>query len=126
MVFLSLQIANGFELTVLHTNDVHARFQQFNKYGSDCSNNDARDGKCFGGVARRFTKVREIRESSENVLLVDAGDQFMGTPWFNVYSGMATAFVMNKLGYDAMVSCKCLFLSDYSDAMLSMFYTLLN
>ncbi|XP_060589094.1 snake venom 5'-nucleotidase-like, partial [Ruditapes philippinarum] len=102
ILFSSLHVIDGFELTVLHTNDVHARFEQFNKYGSDCSENDARDGKCFGGISRRSTKIREIRASHDNVLLLDAGDQFMGTTWFNVYSGMATSFFMYELEYDAM------------------------
>ncbi|XP_053397598.1 snake venom 5'-nucleotidase-like [Mercenaria mercenaria] len=97
-----LKVVNGFELTILHTNDVHARFEQFNKYGSDCSENDVRNGQCFGGVGRRLSKIKEIRASHNNVLLLDAGDQFMGTTWFNVYNGRATSYVMNKLGYSVM------------------------
>ncbi|XP_045197395.2 snake venom 5'-nucleotidase-like [Mercenaria mercenaria] len=100
--FSSFKIVSGFELTVLHTNDVHARFEQFNKYGSKCSENDAKNGKCFGGVARRLSKIQEIRNSHDNVLLLDAGDQFMGTTWFNVYHGRATSYFMNQLGYSAM------------------------
>ncbi|XP_060557565.1 snake venom 5'-nucleotidase-like [Ruditapes philippinarum] len=92
----------GFEITILHTNDVHARVEQFNKYGSACSGSDASDGKCFGGVARRLSKVQQIRNSHENVVLLDAGDQFMGTTWFNVHRGHATAFFMNQLGYNTM------------------------
>ncbi|XP_053398234.1 snake venom 5'-nucleotidase-like [Mercenaria mercenaria] len=95
-------VASGFELTVLHTNDVSARFEQFNKYGSKCSENEAALGKCFGGVARRQSKIHEIRGSHDNVLLLDAGDQLIGTAWTIVYRGMATSFFMNQLGYDAM------------------------
>nr|XP_054753897.1 snake venom 5'-nucleotidase-like [Lytechinus pictus] len=65
-----------YQLTVLHTNDVHARIEQFNKYGSECSQEDAEDGACFGGVARRATKVKEIRNRVTNVLLLDGGDQY--------------------------------------------------
>ena len=95
---------SSFELTVLHTNDIHARFEQFNKYGSTCSTSDAQKGSCFGGVARRRTKIEEIRGSHDNVILLDAGDQFMGTVWFTVYRGMAASYFMKELGYDAMVS----------------------
>lgn len=95
---------SGYDLTILHTNDVHARFEQFNKYGSECSEDDARDGKCFGGVARRQTKIQEIRKSHGNVLLLDAGDQFIGTTWFSVHRGMAASYFMRTLGYDVMVN----------------------
>ncbi|CAB1342768.1 unnamed protein product [Coregonus sp. 'balchen'] len=58
---------------------------------------------CFSGVARRFTKIQEIRSREKNVMLLDAGDQFQGTVWFNVYKGAEAAHFMNRLGYDAMV-----------------------
>lgn len=95
-----------YDITILHTNDVHARFVQFNNYGTDCSDEDSADGKCFGGVARRQTKVKDIFKSHgrDNVLFMDAGDQFMGTLWFTVYRGMAAAQFMNELDYDVMVT----------------------
>ncbi len=94
--------AEGYTLVILHTNDVHARIEQFNKYGGTCKPDDAQEGKCFGGVARRMTKIREIREQEPNVLLLDAGDEFLGTLFFYYYQGQATAEFMNRLGYDAM------------------------
>ncbi|KAJ8023884.1 5'-nucleotidase [Holothuria leucospilota] len=86
----------------MHTNDVHSRFEQFNRFGSNCSHNDATEGFCFGGVARRATKINEIRGRYHNTLLLDGGDQFQGTQWFYFYEGAATSHFMNKLGYDAM------------------------
>lgn len=97
-------VLSAFELTIIHTNDVHARFEQFNEFGSACNETEARNKKCFGGVSRRYSKIQEIRRSHRNVLLLDAGDQFMGTTWFSVHGGTATAYFMNKLGYDAMVN----------------------
>ena len=89
----------AWELTLLHTNDVHARVEETsNSYGK-CTK-----PPCFAGVARRFTKIQEIRSREKNVMLLDAGDQFQGTVWFNVYKGAEAAYFMNKLGYDAMVS----------------------
>ncbi|TRY59156.1 hypothetical protein DNTS_032405, partial [Danionella cerebrum] len=87
-----------FELTLLHTNDVHARVEETNKDSGKCSKTQP----CFAGVARRFTKIKEIRSAEKNVLLLDAGDQFQGTVWFNYYKGAEAAYFMNKLGYDAM------------------------
>lgn len=57
----------------------------------------------MGGVARRKTKIDEIRKEKENVLLLDAGDQFQGTVWFNIYKGLEAAHFMNLLKYDAQV-----------------------
>ncbi|XP_026050863.1 5'-nucleotidase-like [Carassius auratus] len=86
-----------FELTLLHTNDVHARVEETNKDSGKCTK-----PPCFAGVARRFTKIKEVRSSEKNVLLLDAGDQFQGTVWFNFYKGAEAAHFMNRLGYDAM------------------------
>lgn len=92
-------VAADWELTLLHTNDVHARVEETNKDSGKCTK-----GSCFAGVARRYTKIKEIRRHVQNVLLLDAGDQFQGTVWFNYYKGSEAAHFMNKLGYDAMVS----------------------
>lgn len=91
------------ELTILHTNDVHARIVEFDRFGSSCDEDEAREGRCFGGVARRATKVREIRAEVPNLLLVDAGDQFQGTRFYNRFQGAAAAAALAHLGYDAMV-----------------------
>ncbi|WAR07544.1 5NTD-like protein [Mya arenaria] len=92
----------SYEFTILHTNDVHALFEQINKYGADCSVDDAATGKWFGGVAKRHTKINDIRSGHGNVLLLDAGDQFMGILRFFVHRGNATSYFMNQLGYDVM------------------------
>ncbi|XP_073339299.1 snake venom 5'-nucleotidase-like [Pagrus major] len=89
---------SAFEVTVLHTNDNHARIEETSEDSGKCSVG----GPCFAGVARRFTKVSEIRRKEKNVLFLDAGDQFQGTVWFNYYKGAEAAHFMNKLGYDAM------------------------
>lgn len=85
------------DLTLLHTNDVHARVEETSKDSGKCTK-----PPCYGGVARRHTKISEIRKSDKNVLLLDGGDQFQGTVWFNFYKGAEAAHFMNKLGYDAM------------------------
>ena len=93
---------DGFTLVLMHTNDVHARIEQFNKYGGFCDEDAANEGKCFGGVARRMTKIREIRAEFPDALLLDAGDEFQGTLFFTQYKGEATREFMQTLGYDAM------------------------
>ena len=111
---LYLSSALCFELTLLHTNDVHARIEEADVYGGTCSSEDSKAGKCYGGVARRKTVIDEIRRNQSNVLLLDGGDQFQGTLWFNVYKGKEARIFMNLLKYDAMVSIynqsTCMFL----------------
>lgn len=91
-----------YKLTILHTNDFHARFEPISKYDSGCSAEDNTEGKCFGGSARLVTAVREARARSDNSILVDGGDQFQGTLFYTYYKGKVAAEFMNKLGYDAM------------------------
>nr|WP_321508125.1 bifunctional metallophosphatase/5'-nucleotidase [uncultured Celeribacter sp.] len=91
-----------YALTILHTNDFHARFEPISKYDSGCSSEDNAEGKCFGGSARLVTAVEEARARSDNSILVDGGDQFQGTLFYTYYKGKLAAEMMNKLGYDAM------------------------
>lgn len=88
----------AWDLVLLHTNDVHARVEETNTHYGKCGG-----GGCFAGVARRATMIQRIRSSEDNVLLLDAGDQFQGTVWFSQYKGAEAAHFMNKLRYDAMV-----------------------
>ncbi|KAI8494629.1 5'-nucleotidase [Branchiostoma belcheri] len=97
-----LASAQGFELTVLHTNDVHSRIEEVDTTGGSCSAAEATAGECYGGMARMAAKVREIRHYDDNVLLLDGGDQFQGTPWFTEFHGLASSRFMNKLQYNAM------------------------
>ncbi|WP_298839064.1 bifunctional UDP-sugar hydrolase/5'-nucleotidase [uncultured Roseobacter sp.] len=94
--------AAEYSLTILHTNDFHARFEPISKYDSGCSAEDDAEGKCFGGSARLVTAVAEARARSNNSILVDGGDQFQGTLFYTYYKGALAAEMMNKLGYDAM------------------------
>jgi len=91
-----------FPLTILHTNDFHARFEPISKYDSGCSAEDNTAGECFGGSARLVTAIKEARERAENSILVDGGDQFQGTLFYTYYKGKLAAEMMNKLGYDGM------------------------
>ena len=91
-----------YSLTILHTNDFHARFEPISKYDSGCGEEDNAEGKCFGGSARLVTAVAEARARTNNSILVDGGDQFQGTLFYTYYKGKLAAEMMNKLGYDAM------------------------
>ncbi|MHA7139625.1 cell wall-binding repeat-containing protein [Rossellomorea arthrocnemi] len=71
-----------FDLTIMHTNDTHAHLEN---------------------VARRITAIKDLREARDNSILVDAGDVFSGTLFYNKYKGLADVKFMNMIGYDAMI-----------------------
>ncbi len=91
-----------YSLTILHTNDFHARFEPISKYDGGCKEESNLEGKCFGGSARLVSAIADARARSNNSILVDGGDQFQGTLFYNYYKGKAAAEMMNKLAYDGM------------------------
>lgn len=91
-----------YTLTILHTNDFHARFEPISKYDGPCGAEDNTEGKCFGGTARLVSAIAEARGRINNAILVDGGDQFQGTLFYSYYKGKMAAEFMNKLGYDGM------------------------
>jgi 5'-nucleotidase len=82
-------------LTIIHSNDVHSRLDPF---PMDGSMNAGR-----GGVAARAALIQSIRQREGQVLLLDAGDIFQGTPYFNVFKGEPEMKAMRMMGYDAAV-----------------------
>ena len=91
-----------FTLTILHTNDFHARFEPISRFDSTCAEEDNLAGECFGGSARLATAIAAARDASVNPVLLDGGDQFQGTLFYSYYKGQLAAEMMNRLGYDAM------------------------
>ena len=81
------------KLTILHTNDMHSRIEPFP--------NDGRQYGGLGGMARRATLVQQIRAQEPNVLLLDAGDIWQGTPYFNFFGGELEYKLMTQMSYDA-------------------------
>ncbi len=95
-----------FELTVLHFNDMHSRFEPINKYDSGCRPSDDAAGKCFGGAARLKTAIDTRRDAITGaggaVLTLIAGDMFQGSLYYTTYKGQMNAEIMNQIGIDAM------------------------
>lgn len=103
-IFAAGTAAADTTLHILHINDLHSRLEPVNKYNSTCSAEDDAAGECFGGVARVATKLAELRAEldGENVLVLDAGDQFQGSLMYTAYKGAAEATFMEMIGFDAM------------------------
>jgi len=81
------------KLTILHTNDVHSRIEPFPMDGSR--------NQGLGGAARRASLLKKIRAEEEHLLLLDAGDIFQGTPYFNFFLGELEFKLMSEMKYDA-------------------------
>lgn len=98
----------SFKLTILHNNDMHARFEQTGVYSDKCSKDDAGNNKCFGGFARVAHEVRMYRARAEageipSVLYLNAGDTYTGTPWFSIFKDEIAAAFLKILKPDAIV-----------------------
>lgn len=87
------QEAAALRMRILHTNDHHSRIEPVMNGSTPL----------HGGVARRKTLIDQVRSSEAlPLLLVDAGDVFQGTLFFNQYNGMADLEFYNAMGYEAM------------------------
>ncbi len=82
--------ARDFTLTILHNNDLHAHIEPTNIRG-----------KLYGGHARMATLIKKYRASDPNVVLLNGGDTFQGTLFFNTYEGLADVSIMNVIGFQA-------------------------
>ena len=91
----SFASAPSTKLTILHTNDVHSRLDPFPMDGTRNAG--------MGGIAARAAIISKIRAQEANVLLLDAGDIFQGTPYFNIFKGEPEMRAMQMMGYDAGV-----------------------
>ena len=80
-------------ITILHTNDTHSQIEPFDISHHKFANK--------GGVARRASLVQKVRKENPNTLLLDAGDIFQGTPYFNYFGGEIEFKLMSLLKYDA-------------------------
>ncbi|MBC2840773.1 bifunctional UDP-sugar hydrolase/5'-nucleotidase [Robiginitalea sp. SC105] len=81
------------QITILHTNDVHSHIDPFPPNHAAFPN--------LGGAARRAGLIASIREENPNTLLLDAGDIFQGTPYFNFYGGELEFRLMSRMNYQA-------------------------
>ena len=88
----SFSVVKEKKITILHTNDVHSHIDPFPE-------NHPRNPS-MGGVAKRANIIEQIRKEESNVLLLDAGDVFQGTPYFNYYGGELEFKLMSMMKYD--------------------------
>jgi len=103
-VVLATSIAHAQELfpvSIIHFNDMHARFDETNMFSNTCKASD----ECIGGYARVVTKVKELLASKAalNPIYLNAADNYQGTLWYNIFRWNVTSYFLNLLPADAMV-----------------------
>lgn len=81
------------KLTVMHTNDMHCHIDPFDDSHAEYAGR--------GGMVRLASLVSKCRSENPNLLLLDAGDMFQGTPYFNYFKGDLILKLMSQIGYDA-------------------------
>lgn len=94
-----------FKLVVMHTNDMHSRFEETNAHSGPCVKGR---GACYGGFARLKTAVTESRSKAKaegyNSIFLNAGDNFQGTVYYTMFKWSIVSEMVNMLGFDALVS----------------------
>lgn len=92
--------SSQFELSIVHINDFHARYEEINAAGHTCSPQDG--DICMGGYARTVTIVKQLLASRTNPIYLNAGDNFRGTMWYNIHRWNAPVEFLNMVPADAM------------------------
>ncbi|XP_070379229.1 protein 5NUC-like [Dermacentor albipictus] len=91
-----------FNLTIIHTNDIHSRILESTKRGVQCDDKARNESKCFGGVARIAELVRSLKNKTQNPLFLNAGDFFQGTLWYSILKYNIVSAVMANMSYDTV------------------------
>ncbi|MHB9132001.1 MAG: bifunctional metallophosphatase/5'-nucleotidase [Armatimonadota bacterium] len=90
--------AETWQLTILHTNDLHGMMQPYNYPGQLLNVLPRKD---TGGLARRATLVAQLRKEAKNpVVVIDGGDLFTRGPWHTKFYGEPEIEALNLIGYD--------------------------
>ena len=89
---------DGLELLILHSNDTHSWLAGMDALGNACFD----DAGCTGGISRMAAAIRSAKARGDNVIALDAGDQFQGTLFYSVHKWPMLARIDEHLPYDAM------------------------
>ncbi|CAB4069163.1 NT5E [Lepeophtheirus salmonis] len=103
---LLLFLSSAIQLRILHTNDLHSRFDLVTSRGSRCRSKDSVRGACFGGFSRLKRLVEDLQSSESKdpyrkTLFLNAGDIFQGTIWYTLFKWPIVANLTNGIGFTA-------------------------
>jgi 5'-nucleotidase len=94
--------AADYKLTILHVNDLQSRLEPVTDTGASCTPQDSQAQRCAGGVARLAARIKAEKASAANVVVVDAGNAFTGSHFYDLHKTRAISETMNLIGFDAM------------------------
>lgn len=112
-----------YEISVIHINDFHARFEQTSPSSGVCP--EGQEETCVGGIARIATVVKSLVKERPNPVFLNAGDNFQGTLWYTKFKWNVTAQFMNMLPHDALVSIS-LYVQNATCTLCSVVVTLIT
>lgn len=109
VLMLAANVATAdFDMVLIHTNDMHSRFDETDMYCNECREDDATRGLCYGGFARVAHAVKNerriAREQGLPSLFMVAGDTFQGTPYFSYFKWRPVVDFVKELQPDVMVT----------------------
>ncbi|XP_057322609.1 snake venom 5'-nucleotidase-like [Microplitis mediator] len=100
---LTLTSYNEWTLNIVHTNDMHSRFDETSPRTSPrCRDQDVRENNCYGGFARLATLIKKAKSSSTPTLFLNAGDTYQGSAWFAKDKWKVVAHFLELLKPDAI------------------------
>lgn len=88
----------GLELVVMHTNDTHSHVAGIDKYGNAAFSVE----KSVGGLGRLASAIKSFKNEKDNVIVLDAGDQFQGTLFYSVNKWPMLAEINSHMPWEAM------------------------
>ena len=94
--------AADYKLTILHVNDLQSRLEPVTETGAACTAADVEARRCAGGVARLAARIKAEKAGAANVIVVDAGNAFTGSRFYDTHKHRAISETMNLIGFDAM------------------------
>lgn len=89
-----------FPLTIIHINDLHARYDDINDLAIKCKPNI---DTCFGGYARNVAIIKRLQRAAEHSIYINAGDNYFGTLYWDMFKWDLTMKMLNLHPADAMV-----------------------
>ena len=102
LILTFLSAVCSLKLTIVHVNDLHSHFEEINVQTGRCHSEEAAAGKCYGGMARMFTAIKQLKAERENMIFLNAGDFYQGTIWYTMFKYEPVVEFGNMLNYTAM------------------------
>lgn len=96
----------NYELSIIHINDLHARYDDINDLAIKCK---PEIETCYGGYARNVATIKRLQSEAENSIFVNAGDNYFGTLYHDLFKWRVAVNMLNALKADAIVSISFVF-----------------